>query len=204
MAIDIPGTTVVFDYGEVVSFSQSPDDRAALTDAAGVDPEAFWAAYHAERDLLDGGELSTGDYWAGIGRACGRDWDLATRQRLWALDIRSWTSADPEVVRVLEELHEGGTRLALLSNAAADYGGLFRFDPIATLFDAVFVSGELRLLKPDPAIYRHVCTELGVEPAAAVFVDNREANVRGAESIGMRGHTYTSPSALRTYLTSLT
>ncbi|WP_375387751.1 HAD-IA family hydrolase [uncultured Amnibacterium sp.] len=203
MSISLPGRTVVFDYGEVISFSQSPEDRAALVAAAGVPADDFWRAYQADRDGLDQGLIATADYWIGIGAACGQRWDVPMAQRMWALDFRSWTSADPEVVRVLTDLVDGGTRIALLSNAAADYGAAFRFSPMGALFERVFVSAELLLLKPDPAIYRYVAEALGVEPAAMAFIDNREANVRGAESIGIAGHVYTDPAALRGFLASL-
>jgi putative hydrolase of the HAD superfamily len=203
VSISLPGRAVVFDYGEVISFSPSEEDRARLVAAAGVPAEDLWAAYQADRDRLDQGLLSTTDYWRGIGAACGQDWDLPTVQRLWALDFRSWTSADPEVVRVIADLAAGGTRLALLSNAHPDYGAAFRFSPVGALFEQVFVSGELLLLKPDPAIYRHVAEALALPPESLVFVDNREANVRGAESIGITGHVHTDAASLRAFLESL-
>jgi putative hydrolase of the HAD superfamily len=107
------------------------------------------------------------------------------------------------VVRVIADLAAGGTRLALLSNAAPDYGGAFRFSPVGALFEHVFVSGELLLLKPDPAIYRHAAETLGIDPHDLVFIDNREVNVRGAESIGVTGHVYTDPASLRAFLEAL-
>lgn len=193
----------MFDYGEVISLSPSAEDRERMVAAAGVPAEDLWRAYDADRDRLDEGVLSTTDYWLGIGRACGVAWDVPQAQRMWALDFRSWTSVDPEVVRVLTELVDGGTRLALLSNAAADYGGPFRFSPVGALFERVFVSGELLLLKPDPAIFRYAAEALALDPTALVFVDNREVNVRGAESIGITSHVYTDPAALRRFLQSL-
>jgi putative hydrolase of the HAD superfamily len=204
VSISLPGRAVVFDYGEVISFTPSPEDRARMVEAAGVPPDDLWRAYDAERDRLDRGVLSTTDYWLGIGRACGVEWDVAQAQRMWALDFRGWTSADPEVVRVLTDLHAGGTRLALLSNAHPDYGGAFRFSPVGALFEQVFVSGELLLLKPDEAIYRHAAEVLALPPEQLVFIDNRERNVRGAESIGITGHVYTDPGSLRAFLESLT
>lgn len=203
MSISLPGRTVVFDYGEVISRTPSAEDRARLVEAAGVPAEDLWRAYDADRDRLDQGLLSTTDYWLGIGAACGVEWDVPKAHLLWSLDFRGWTSVDVEVMRVLADLAAGGTRLALLSNAAADYGSPFRFSPMGALLERCFVSGELLLLKPDPAIYRYVAESLGVEPAEIVFVDNREANVRGAESIGITGHVYTDPASLRGFLESL-
>lgn len=203
MAIAIPGRVVVFDYGEVISVSPSESHRRVLERIAGVPAGVFWAAYQADRDELDGGELSTHDYWAGIGRACGQDWDAARIQALWCADIHAWVSADPDVVGLIEELHAGGTRLALLSNAAADYGGLFRFSPISRCFEQVFVSGELRMLKPQARIYRHVLDALGIPADRMVFVDNRPANVQGAEALGITGHVFTGADGLRDFLLDL-
>jgi putative hydrolase of the HAD superfamily len=203
VSISLPGRAVVFDYGEVISFSPSPEDRQRMVDAAGVPAEDLWRAYDADRDRLDQGVLSTTEYWLGIGAACGVTWDVPQAQRMWALDFRGWTSADPEVVRVIADLVAGGTRVALLSNAHPDYGAPFRFSPVGALFEQVFVSGELLLLKPDPAIYRHAADALELDPAELVFIDNREVNVRGAESIGITGHVYTDPASLRSFLESL-
>jgi putative hydrolase of the HAD superfamily len=59
------------------------------------------------------------------------------------------------------------------------------------------------MLKPRPEIYQHVLDDLGISAAEAVFIDNREANVRGAEALGITGHLFTDVTALRAYLTLL-
>jgi putative hydrolase of the HAD superfamily len=105
---------------------------------------------------------------------------------------------------VLSDLRAGATRLALLSNAGPDYGSYFRHGPLGVFFEACYVSGELKLLKPHPEIYHHVLDSLSVPPAEAVFIDNRAANVAGAEAIGITGHVFTTPVALRSFLTGLT
>ncbi|RQG91723.1 HAD family hydrolase [Natrarchaeobius halalkaliphilus] len=54
-------------------------------------------------------------------------------------------------------------------------------------FDAVFVTGELEAGKPDPRAFEAIAGELGVDPAAAVYVgDEVEADVSGATNAGMR------------------
>ncbi|TPX00994.1 HAD-IA family hydrolase, partial [Schumannella luteola] len=104
---------------------------------------------------------------------------------------------------LIEELHAGGTRTALLSNAGFDFGGPFRFSPMATLFEAVFVSAELGLLKPDAEIYRHVAEELEIELDRMVFIDNKAVNVEGAAALGVTGHVFTGAERLRAFLESL-
>lgn len=203
MQLSIPGRLILFDYGDVISEPQSAADTEALVAESQVEAGPFWRAYHADRDALDHGLISSREYWARIGRACGVDWDEPRLQRLWSLDVRSWVSANADVVRIIDDLRAGGTRMALLSNAAAEYGGLFRFSPLARCFERVFVSGEMGLLKPDPAIYVSVADALGTPPQRIVFIDNREANIRGAESVGMSGHVFTGAAALRSHLAAL-
>ncbi len=201
--ISLPGRVVIIDYGEVISLPQSAADRAALVALAGVDAEPFWAAYHAHRDGLDQGAGGVCAYWRAIARDVGATWDDARVHELWAADFRSWLSINPQLIEVLADLRAGGTRLALLSNAGADFGSYFRCGPLGDFFEACYVSGELKLLKPDAEIYRHVLAALGVDAAGAVFVDNREANVRGARAVGITGHVFTGAAALRAFLTAL-
>jgi putative hydrolase of the HAD superfamily len=201
--LPLPGRTVIFDYGEVISLSQSAADRAVLVDLAGVAAEPFWTAYHAHRDGLDQGRGGVCAYWRAIADEVGANWDNARIHELWAADFRSWLSINPGTVEVLDDLKAGGTRLALLSNAGPDYGSYFRHGPLGDYFEACYVSGELNLLKPHQEIYRHVLDDLGITAAAAVFVDNRASNVRGAEKLGITGHVFTDPAALRAFLTTL-
>jgi putative hydrolase of the HAD superfamily len=199
MPLALPGRLVLVDYGNVITRPQSAEDRAAILALAEVPAETFWPAYWADRNDLDHGVLSVHDYWQGIGRACGAAWGTGRLQELWAADLRSWTTAEPDVVAVLAELHEGGTRLAVLSNAGFDYA-LLRFSPLAALVERVFLSAELGLLKPDPAIYLRVAEELGIPADRVVFVDDKAGNVAGAESVGMTGHVFTDATALRAFL----
>ncbi|WP_158862868.1 HAD family hydrolase [Leifsonia sp. AG29] len=203
MGIRIPGKVIVFDYGEVISVTPTEEDRAALTALAGGDAEVFWPAYWRHRDALDQGTLSIQAYWRGIEKELGETWGDATIHRLWLADFRSWLSIDHETLEVLIDLKEGGTRMALLSNAGRDFGSYFRHGTLGDLFEKVFVSGELGTIKPSPEIFEHVMAALGVTPAETVFIDNKEVNVRGAEALGIAGHVFTAAADLRAYLESL-
>jgi putative hydrolase of the HAD superfamily len=202
MPLALPGRLVLLDYGEVLSMPQSATDRATLLEVAGVDGERFWPAYWAGRDALDHGRLSARDYWLGIARACDAEWDEGRLQALWVADLRSWVSVDQGTLDIVAELHDAGTRLAVLSNAGVDFS-LLRASPLAALVERIFLSAELGLLKPDPAIYLEVARELGIAPAEIVFVDNKASNVAGAESVGMTGLVFTTAADLRAALEAL-
>jgi putative hydrolase of the HAD superfamily len=209
--MSLPGRTVMFDYGDVISLAQSPADRAVIAGLAGVGNGAgngaaatrFWDAYHAHRDRLDQGVGGVTGYWRAVADQIGAHWDEARVHELWAADFRSWLSVNPATVDVLADLRAGGTALALLSNAGPDYGSYFRHGPLGGFFTRCYVSGELGLIKPDPAIYRHVLSDLGITPAGAVFIDNRERNVASAQALGITGHVFTGPGPLREFLTAL-
>jgi putative hydrolase of the HAD superfamily len=203
VSLSIPGRVVVFDYGEVLSMSQSEHDKAAIVATAGAPAGEFWPAYWKHRDDLDHGTVTIPDYWARVGAELGLAFGPAQVQRLWAIDFRSWISVEPGSIDILADLSADGTRMALLSNAGFDYGDAFRRAPFAQYFEQVFVSAELGMIKPDPDIYRHVARELGIDPAEMVFVDNKKVNVDGATSIGVTGHVFTGVAPLRAFLTSL-
>lgn len=203
MALSIPDRVVVFDYGEVISTTPSASDRAALVAMAGVDSDRFWPEYWRHRDALDAGAVPIRQYWRAIGDALGRRWGDALIHRLWLADYRSWLSVDTGTLDVLVDLKEGATRMALLSNAGADFGSYLRDSPLGSLFEAVFVSGELGMVKPAQEIFRHVMTTLRIDAAHMVFIDNKENNVAGARALGALGHVFTDADGLRAFLQSL-
>ena len=203
MNIRIPDRVIVFDYGEVISVSQSDADRAALVSLSGLPTEQFWQLYDRYREDLDQGVTLPREYWNLVARDAGVEWSPAKLQQLWAADIRSWISVEPGTVELLAELHAGGTRVALLSNAGFDFSDPFRHSPMAEFFEAMFVSAELGLIKPDPEIYRVTARELGITLDRMVFIDNKKINVDAAVALGVTGHVFTTVAELRAFLESL-
>ena len=65
------------------------------------------------------------------------------------------------------------------------------------------VSGDERVIKPDPAIYRLLLERNGLSAGDCVFIDDSEKNVRGAEAVGMKAIHFTTPEALRAELAGL-
>ena len=203
MAISIPDRVVVFDYGEVISRSPSEPDRAALVAIAGAEAAPFWRSYWRHRDGLDQGTTRIADYWALVAADLGATWSASTVHALWVADFRSWWSVEPGTLDLVEELHAGGTRLAVLSNAGFDFAGPFRSSPMARFFERFFVSAEMDAVKPDPAIYREVANGLGIELAQMVFIDNKSENTDAAAALGITAHHFRGIEGLDAFLRSL-
>jgi putative hydrolase of the HAD superfamily len=107
----------------------------------------------------------------------------------------------PAMYQLIRDLRGKGVRTALLSNSWGS-GGYPRED-FPGLFDAVVISGEVGMRKPEPRIFLHSAGLLGISPAGCVFVDDLEANVKAAIGCGMTGVRHTDPSLTRQQLTEL-
>jgi 2-haloacid dehalogenase len=101
-------------------------------------------------------------------------------------------------VELLAELRSTGVPIYALSNWSSETfpAAWKRFD-FLHWFNGILLSGEVRLLKPDPRIYRRFCETHAVDPAEAIYVDDLKPNVEGAVALGMHGVYFTDPAALR-------
>ncbi|WP_373867922.1 HAD family hydrolase [Reyranella soli] len=96
----------------------------------------------------------------------------------------------PEMVALVERLHGARTPLYLLSNAPdlVDVwvrGPAHVRHPFFGHFRDYVVSGVVKCLKPDAAIYDIVCRTGGFQPGEAVLIDDNLPNVEGARAFGM-------------------
>jgi putative hydrolase of the HAD superfamily len=111
------------------------------------------------------------------------------------------TTLSQPMVELLRQLRAAGVRTALLSNS----WGLTAYPThlFPELFDAVVISAEVGMRKPEERIFRHAAQLLGLPPAECVFVDDLEANVLAAEALGMTGVWHTDPAETVTRLGGL-
>jgi putative hydrolase of the HAD superfamily len=69
--------------------------------------------------------------------------------------------------------------------------------PWLAQFDHLTWSCELGVVKPDPAIYLHTVKKLGVSPDKALFIDNLQKNVEGAEAVGLQAALFENVEQLQ-------
>lgn len=126
---------------------------------------------------------------------------LADRHPDWADEIRMWHDrwdelASPRIdgsVALLRALKARGVPVFALSNMGGDVfaHACTRLEFLIE-FDRAYVSGALRLSKPDPAIYAHVERDCGLPPDSLLFTDDRAENVVAAARRGWRTHQFES------------
>jgi 2-haloacid dehalogenase len=105
-------------------------------------------------------------------------------------------------IAILDELKAQGTPLYAVTNWHQDKfrETQQRFPFLSTSFHDIVVSGDERVVKPDPAIYSLLLDRNGLEASSCLFIDDSVKNVKGAEAVGMKAHHFTSPEALRAHL----
>jgi epoxide hydrolase-like predicted phosphatase len=90
---------------------------------------------------------------------------------------------DPPMVEAVRAARAAGVKTGLVSNSWST--SHYDRDLLAELFDAVVVSAEVGLHKPEPEIFLLAAKRLGVEPDRCVFVDDLRENCAGAAAVGM-------------------
>jgi 2-haloacid dehalogenase len=101
-------------------------------------------------------------------------------------------------VEVLSDLRERDVRLLALTNWSAETFPIARDRyPFLAWFEAIVVSGEVGIAKPDVRIFETLIERHGVEPRRTAFVDDTEANIAVAEELGFIGLRFADPETLR-------
>ena len=199
----VPATApsaVIFDVGNVL-YGWDPDSfliRQIADDEARmrfVDDVGLWQ-WH---ETLDGGRPY--DEAAA---------ELSEKFPEYAHLIAAWgerfgetiTDPVPGVHAIVDALHDRGVPLYAITNFSADFWPPFHTQErdFFARFRDIVVSGEVKLLKPDPAIYFLALDRFRLNPREALFVDDRAINVEAAEAVGMHAHLFTDAAALRARL----
>ena len=104
----------------------------------------------------------------------------------------------PGSLELVDELAARKVPIFGITNFGADFWAGFR--PTAPVFDHftdIIVSGEEKIMKPDPAIYELALRRFGLSPGEGVFIDDRLENVVAAEANGFAGHHFSDAASLR-------
>ncbi|MGR3631776.1 MAG: HAD family hydrolase [Limimaricola soesokkakensis] len=108
--------------------------------------------------------------------------------------------ASPEIPhsgRLLRALKARGVPVFALSNFGVETFEIARAHyPVFAKFDALFVSGHLRMAKPDAPIYERLERDTGVAPERLLFTDDRADNIAAAHARGWQTHHFTGPEGL--------
>jgi putative hydrolase of the HAD superfamily len=174
---------LLVDFGGVLTTNVFESFRAFCRDE-GLDADAFLDLVRHDDDTraelrqLETGQLSEDEFGERLGRRLGVERTEGLVERLFAR-----IAPDDEMVAAVGAARRSGVRTALVSNSMGS--GRYDRDSFPELFDAVVISGEVGIHKPQPEIYSLAAQRLEVPPEECVFVDDLRENCEGAEAVGM-------------------
>ena len=132
-------------------------------------------------------------------------YEFAARHPQWEAKIRLWyhnwiDMASPQIphsVRLLRALRKRGVPVFALTNFGDEtFSHAEPSYPFLSEFDRAYVSGRLKVTKPDPRIYEIVEADCGLAPDGLLFTDDRAENIAVAASRGWGVHHFEEPAGL--------
>jgi epoxide hydrolase-like predicted phosphatase len=188
---------VITDWGGVMTNPISDTVDAWLV-ADGISRESYVAVMRQwVHEAYADGQTGTNPIHALERGECTNDeFELALARELVMEDGRPVTGAgllrrmfagstlDEAMMRLFRSLHADGVPTGLLSNS---WGGGYPTELFGEMFDAVVISSEVGMRKPEPRIFLHAAGLLGLDPQECIFIDDIRANIAAAEQLGFTG-----------------
>ncbi len=175
---------ILFDLGNVLV----KVDYAAFLRTLGFDHEMTEGElYHLLEDesrAFEMGKATAEEFLQVINAKLGKSYTFDQFRKAWVSILPSPVLGVPELVERLAPSY----RLMLLSNTnELHFHHLDEMLPVLKRFERYFLSYEIGVLKPDPAVYQVVLTNVDVPPQQILFIDDLKQNIRTAEAAGMSG-----------------
>jgi len=165
---------IVFDFFGVICSEIAPFVLPRY-----MSPEAAIAYKANVVERADLGEIDLPDVLDHLSHLTG-----ATPAQLEA-EFWAFVKIDPAMVALIDNLH-ARYKTALLSNAMRPFlGQILDKHDLLRRFDAMVISYEVGLTKPNPVIFRLMADRLGVPASACFFIDDSPINVAAARAVGM-------------------
>jgi HAD superfamily hydrolase (TIGR01509 family) len=174
---------VIFDLGGVV-LDWNPDHIVSrFQPVLELRASLKAALFGPEWRMFDRGTLTESELIERLQPRVGR-----TREEVTAIldAVRDSLVVKPETVQLIRALQAKGTPLYCLSNMPAGiYTHLRRRHNFWDAFSGVVISGEVKMMKPEPAVFRHLLDTFKLHAQESVFIDDVLANIDGARQMGL-------------------
>lgn len=189
-----PGQVVLFDLYDTLiqpNLAHIEARRQALAKRAGVAIEPFREQL---RHTLAGRSLgqlgSLGDELRQVLLACGRtDVPESELAELVDFEYATWRGGVrlfDDVLPTLRKLQAQGVKTAIVSNCSCQAGAVAYELGLEEEVDALVLSFQVGLMKPDPRMFQHALAQFAADPEHALLVDDVVENLDAARTMGMR------------------
>lgn len=175
---------VVFDFGGVIAEEGFREGLKAIGEKNGLNPEAFYVV--ASELVYQAGYVTGVSSESAFWNAVRNNTGVAGDDEQLRSEILKRFVLRPEVLEIIAELRVSGLLTAILSDQTNWLDEINEITPFFHYFDYVFNSFKLHKGKRDPSIFRDVCSDMGLSPWEALFVDDNAENIERALSEGLK------------------
>jgi putative hydrolase of the HAD superfamily len=175
---------IIFDLGGVV-LEWNPD---AILEGYYADPDARAAMkralfQHPDWLQMDRGTLTEADMLPRLEKRTGRP--VSELVGLFEA-IRISLKPKADTVALVESLAQRHVPLYCLSNMpATTFAYLRPRHSFWAVFRGIVISGEIRMMKPEPEIFQYLLRRYELSPSETVFVDDHRPNIEAAQALGL-------------------
>ena len=181
---------VVFDFGGVMTMSTMPERVRKCVTQFGIDWRCLETGFAKYRRLMDGGFITIDQMYDLIWADADISLTREMKARILEEDYASFleNSRNPKTLSWIRALKASGRKIGILTNMSRPFAARFRkvFADFVAEADALVVSGEEGMFKPQKRIYDLLSARLGVPAANLCFIDDAEANCEGARVAGWK------------------
>ena len=174
----------IFDMGDVLVYNgvNFPEIARHL----GLDEDVFMADYERYDIPLMEGWMDTLCYMRHLETEFGVRIDGNLFSEIYH------PSVNTSLLPVLEKIRGAGRRAVIGSNTFRPHAEVIAAleEKPFSYFDALYFSHDMHITKPSLAFFRYILDKEGVDASASFFIDDREENIRAAESLGIRSFLY--------------
>ncbi|MEH8111621.1 HAD family phosphatase [Aeromonas veronii] len=192
---------IIFDLGRVVVSWDPVGIVRSVRGPQGAEQLAEQLFNHPDWLEVDRGTMSLHN----MAREAQARTGLSTAENLAILQaVPASLLPDPAMLTLIAELHGAGHSLYALSNMGhASIDWLEQHQDFWRFFSGKVVSARVRMMKPEPDIYRYLLVSFDLKPAECIFIDDSPANIAAAEALGIRGIVFTDVASCRQQLGEL-
>ena len=181
---------VVFDFGGVMTTSTMPERVRKCVAELGIDWRHLASGFAKYRRLMDGGFISFDDMYDLIWADAGLTLSPEVRARIVEEDCASFLEGyrNPKTLAWMRALKAEGRKVGILTNMPLFFADRFRqvFADFIAVADAMVISAEERMFKPQRRIYDLLAERIGLKPEELCFIDDVESNCDGARAAGWK------------------
>jgi putative hydrolase of the HAD superfamily len=175
---------VLSDFGGVLADEGFRNGLEAIAKQEGLDPASFFqkaeSLIYSTGYLL--GHCPESEYWQAVRKETG----IMMAEEVLKREILERFVLRPEMFQIVASLRHQGLWVGILSDQTNWLEELDRRYGFYKAFDRVFNSYRLHRSKRDPSWFDEICSELGLSPPEALFIDDNPGHITRAAKVGLQ------------------